>query len=79
MLWRERERAGHAVVNAKVIGAFATAVVLHTLWDTFSLLRGATFVESVGLELLSILIAIASLTLLIRRIREASREASSNR
>ncbi|MDQ3286598.1 MAG: PrsW family intramembrane metalloprotease [Actinomycetota bacterium] len=79
VLWRERKRAGHAVVNVKVIGAFATAVVLHTLWDTFSFLRGVTFLESVSLELLSLLVAIVSLTLLIRRVREASREALSNR
>ena len=77
VLWRERERAGHAVVNAKVIGAFASAMVLHTLWDTFNLLRGVTLLESVSLELLSLLIAIVSLTLLIRRVREASREAPS--
>jgi len=79
VLWRERRRAGRAVVNAKVIGAFANAVVLHTLWDTFNLLRGATLLESVSLELLSLLIAIVSLTLLIRRVREASREAPNKR
>jgi RsiW-degrading membrane proteinase PrsW (M82 family) len=79
VLWRERKRAGHAVVNVKVIGAFATAVVLHTLWDTFSFLRGVTFLESASLELLSLLVAIVSLTLLIRRVREASREVPSNR
>ena len=75
----ERRRAGRAVVNANIIGAFATAVVLYTLWAIFSLLRGVTFLESVSLELLSLLVAIVSLTLLIRRVREASREASSNR
>ena len=38
VLWRERLRAaGRAVVNGKVVGAFATAVVLHTLWGTRSL------------------------------------------
>ncbi len=40
VLWRERLRAGHAVLNGKVVGVFATAVVLHALWDTFNLLRG---------------------------------------
>jgi protease PrsW len=78
VLWRERNRAGHAVVNGKVIGAFATAVALHALWDTFNLLRGGSFVESISLELLSLLIAIVSLTLLIGRVREASREAPSS-
>ena len=40
VLWRERLRAGRAVLNGKVVGAFATAVVLHVLWDTFNLLGG---------------------------------------
>lgn len=79
VLWRERKRAGHAVVNAKVLGAFATAVVLHALWDTFNLLRGTTFIGFLSLELLSLLVAVLSLTLLIRRVREASREAPSYR
>jgi protease PrsW len=70
---RERLRAGHAVLNGKVVGAFATAVVLHALWDTFNLLRGATFVNSLSLELLSLLVAVVSLTLLIKRVKEASR------
>jgi len=73
VLWRERLRAGRAVLNGKVIGAFATAVVLHVLWDTFNSLRGATFVGFLSLELLSLLVAVVSLTLLIRRVREASR------
>ncbi|MDQ3927081.1 MAG: PrsW family intramembrane metalloprotease [Actinomycetota bacterium] len=74
VLWRERLRVGRAVVNGKVMGAFAAAVVLHTLWDTFNLLRGVTFVGFLSLELLSFLVAIVSLTLLIRRIREANKE-----
>ena len=73
VLWRERLRAGRALLNGKVVGAFATAVVLHVLWDTFNLLRGATFVGFLSLELLSLLVAVVSLTLLIRRVREASR------
>jgi RsiW-degrading membrane proteinase PrsW (M82 family) len=77
VLWRERKRAGRAVVNARVLGAFATAVVLHALWDTFNLLRGTTFIGFLSLELLSLLVAVLSLTLLIRRVREASREAPS--
>jgi RsiW-degrading membrane proteinase PrsW (M82 family) len=74
VLWRERLRAGRAVVNGKVVGAFAAAVVLHTLWDTFNSLRGVTFIGFASLELLSLLVAIVSLTLLIRRVREASKE-----
>ena len=79
VLWRERLRRGRPVLNGKVVGAFATAVVLHTLWDAFNLLRGATFVGFLSVELLSLLVAAVSLTLLIRRVREASRGPSSFR
>jgi protease PrsW len=75
VLWRERAKAGRVVVNGKVVGAFATAVVLHALWDTFNLLQGTTFVGFLSLELLSLLVAVVSLTLLIRRVREASSAA----
>src|SRR5919199_2832477 len=33
VLWRERLKVGGAVLNGKVVRAFATAVMLHTLWD----------------------------------------------
>jgi len=75
VLWRERLKAGHATFNWRVGGAFLTAVVLHALWDTFASLRSATFVGFLGIELISLLIAIISLTLLIRRVREARRAA----
>ena len=79
VLWRERLRRGRPVLNSKVVGAFATAVMLHALWDTFNLLRGATFVGFLSVEVLSLLVAVVSLTLLIRRVREASREPPSSR
>ena len=77
--WRERLRRGGPVLNSKVVGASATAVVLHALWDTFNLLRGATFVGVLSVEVLSLLVAVVSLTLLIRRVREASNEPRSLR
>ena len=72
VLFRERLRAGHAVLNWRIAGAFLTAVVLHTLWDTFNSLSGPIFVDFVTI-LLSLVIAVVSLTLLIRRVHEASR------
>ena len=72
VLWRERLRAGHATLNWRVAGAFATAAILHASWDTFAGMSGATLVESLGIHLVSLLIALVSLTLLIRRVREAS-------
>jgi len=78
VLWRERLKAGHATFNWRVGGAFLTAVVLHALWDTFASIRSATFVGSVGIHLVSLLVALVSLTLLIRRVREASRAATGD-
>src|SRR5215207_7843256 len=73
VLWRERVKTGHATFNWRVGVAFATAVVLHALWDTFASLRSATFVGFLSIQLLTLLIATISLTLLIRRVREARR------
>ncbi len=71
VLWRERIKAGRATLNLRVGGAFLTAVVLHALWDTFATLRSATFVGALSIELVSLLVAIFSLVLLFRRVREA--------
>jgi len=73
VLWRERLKAGHATFNWRVGGAFTTAVILHALWDTFAGMRSATLVGFLGIHLASVLIALVSLTLLIRRVREARR------
>lgn len=73
VLFRERLRgAGRAVLNWRIIGAFVTAVLLHALWNIFNSLSGSAMVNflSVGL---SIEVALASLTLLILRVREAIR------
>jgi protease PrsW len=73
VLWRERLKVGHATFNWRVVGAFATAVILHALWDTFAGMKSSTFVGFLSIELISLLIALISLTLLIRRVREARR------
>jgi RsiW-degrading membrane proteinase PrsW (M82 family) len=79
VLWRERLKAGHAVLNWRVGGAFLTAVILHALWDTFASVRSATSIEFLSVELVSLLVALISLILLIRRVREARRAASEGR
>jgi RsiW-degrading membrane proteinase PrsW (M82 family) len=76
VLWRERLQAGHATLNWRVGGAFLTAVVLHALWDTFASIRSATFVEFLGVAFLSLLVAVVSLVLLLRRVREARRAST---
>jgi hypothetical protein len=51
-------------------------VVLHALWDTFASIRSATFVEFLGVAFLSLLVAVVSLVLLLRQVREARRASA---
>ena len=76
VLWSERAKKGHAVINAKVIGAFLTAVVLHTLWNIAASLGGQTSADIISAGGTSVLVVI-SLTLLIRRYNEAKKALSS--
>jgi protease PrsW len=76
VLWRERLKVGHATLNWRVGGAFLTAVILHALWDTFASLRSTTVVEFLGEVFLSLLVAVVSLVLLLRRVREARRASA---
>jgi protease PrsW len=76
VLWRERLKAGHSTLNWRVGGAFLTAAVLHALWDTFASIRSTTFVEFLGVAFLSLLVAVVSLVLLLRRVREARRASA---
>lgn len=71
VLWRERAKTGHIVFNWQVVKAFLTAVLLHALWDIFNSTGKATFLEFIILELLSLLVAYTSISLLNKRVREA--------
>ena len=78
VLWRERRRAGHSVVNRAVVSAFLGAVLLHALWDTLNSIRGPAIGGWDVTLPLSLAVALTSLILLIRRVRESRRvEASS--
>lgn len=77
VLWRERQRVGHFVLNAAVLGAFAAAVLLHALWDIFDSLTGPTFIDAAGIELLSAGVALVSLRLLFHMVSEAARNSGS--
>jgi len=71
-LWRQRQEAGHAVLNFSIIGTFFIAVILHAAWDiagSFSQSAGSqyAYVDFIGFAV----VAAISLTLLIIRLRSA--------
>lgn len=73
ILWREREKKGHLTINFTVIGTFVLAVVLHALWDIINSLGGPTVGQFIIVIAGNIVIAGISLTLVIRKYREAKR------
>lgn len=71
VLWREREKHGRITINLAVIGAYLTAVALHTLWDMVNSIPTITpsqIVTNVGGTML---IAVVSLSLLFWSYRTA--------
>jgi len=71
-LWRQRQKAGHAVINFPIIGTFLLAVILHAAWDIAgSISRAAgqqyAYMDFIGLAV----VATVSLVLLIIRLRSA--------
>lgn len=75
-LWRERQLHGHGGITRATLRTFVLVVFLHALWDTLQMMRGPTFVSWLGLELSSALVAVLSLSLLVRQYREARHAAS---
>lgn len=73
VLWRERERKGHIIINWNIIGAFILAMVLHALWDITNSLDTSTATQFIIVIAANIVIAGISLTLVLRRYREAKR------
>jgi len=72
VIWRERERKSHGLLSLTGVGTFILAVVLHALWNIVNSLSAPTAMAWFIVILGNIAIASVSLTLLIRRIREAS-------
>ncbi len=71
ILWHERQKKGHVVVNLAVVGAFILAVILHSLWDIIfsigALIPSAFILTIIG----NIVVAVISLALVIWRFRKA--------
>jgi len=74
-LWRERVHHGHARLTRATLGAYLLALALHTLLDTFQIMSSVTRVDWLGIEVLTALVTLSSVTLLARRYREAGRQA----
>lgn len=74
VLWRERERRGHIVVNGQVIGAFILVVALHILWDIANSISYQNNAQFAILVAANVVIAGVSLLLVIRRYIEARKD-----
>ena len=75
VLWSQRKRSsGSPFLDLRVISAFITIVLLHTLWDTAQSVVVQNYIQFISTEGMSGLIALFSLGLLIHVIREASRK-----
>ncbi len=77
VLWREREKSGRVAINFAVIAAFVLAIMLHALWDIVNSVVGPTVIQFIITIGGSIVIATVSLTLVIRRYREAKKSLST--
>ncbi len=74
VLWRERNRAGHATFNLAILGIFVLAIVLHASWDIVSAINGLPII---AVMIGYLVISAIGLTLLIRRMEEASGHKAS--
>ncbi|MDP8972291.1 MAG: PrsW family intramembrane metalloprotease [Actinomycetota bacterium] len=87
VLWRERERAGRATFNLKVLATFVVVILLHDLWD-LGIFVGEGGPEELGLVTSSevadlagvgtLIAAILSLVLFFYRLREARRALAAS-
>jgi RsiW-degrading membrane proteinase PrsW (M82 family) len=79
VIWLERERARHPILNGAVLSAFVLVVLLHTSWDVFGSITtrisaSLTVIEYIGLAA----VALISLTLLTWRIGQAEKDKRIN-
>lgn len=75
VLWRERERAGRATFNLKVLGTFAVVALLHTVYDLGEILLPDSILLELGFMLP---IGIVTLVLFFLLLRESRRELEAS-
>src|SRR5581483_7118481 len=76
-MWRERAE-GRSIVGLPVLGAFLTAVILHTAWDSFaSVPLMGVVVPGLGVQISLLIVGAIGLALLYLRMRESNQQSST--
>jgi protease PrsW len=71
-LWRQRQKAGHSVLNFFIIGAFLLAVTLHSMWDIAGSISQATGSQFALVDIVGLVVVVSiSLSLLLIRLKSA--------
>lgn len=74
VIWLEREKAHHPVLNRAVLSAFVLVVLLHAAWDALGSITTRTSVSLAAFEYIGLTaVALISLTLLTWRIDQAEK------
>ncbi len=71
ILWRQREKKGHMVINLPVVGAFVVTILLHTAWNINASISTVGTAGALLSILVSIVIVVVSLGLVLNRCRES--------
>ncbi|MDO8577721.1 MAG: PrsW family intramembrane metalloprotease [Dehalococcoidales bacterium] len=71
VLWRQREKKGHMVIDLPVIGAFVVAILLHAVWNINASIIPVSSLGSLLLILANMVIVTVSLVLVLNRYRES--------
>lgn len=71
ILWRQREKKGHMVIDLPVVGAFVVAILLHAAWNINANVIPASNLGALLSMGASVVIVIISLVLVLNRYRES--------
>ncbi len=79
VIWLERERAHHLILNRAILSAFIVTVLLHTSWDVFGSITSRTSTALVATEYIGLAaVALISVALFAWRINQAEKNQRRN-
>ncbi len=79
VIWLEREKARHPILNGTVLSAFVLVVLLHTSWDVFGSITTQTSVSLTVIQYIGLTaVALISLVLLAWRIGQSEKDKQIN-